>query len=887
MRWLTSLAVSGWLLTACEDSGNGTPGGPRPDDAGITERDSGTPAPEDAGPSDAGLEDAGSTDAGPTDFTPPDAPELLGSSPASPANDNLPRILARTEPGARVRLYTVAGCSGAIAGEGTANSEGQVSVPVTVADDSWTSFYGLAVDAAGNASPCSSQGVTYREDSTPPATPTLATTPASPANHTTPVLQVTTEPGAEVRFFAGTTCVGTELATRTADNQGQVSLSLSVSDNSTSAYVARALDSVGNVSACSATLTYVEDSTAPSELAATVMDGLSGPDIEYQNRATRVTARWSGFSDSVGIHHYELAVTSTTACPGNTSSPQDVGNAPSADITVGPLAEQRHYTCVRAVDGAGNISGWRRSDGFIVDVTPPRVMSTYPAPNWPSVSPWDDFEVMFNEATLDTTSVTPAAFRVLVDGREVSTGPVSCAASTCTLSLPQWLPYGAQVGLTLSGVRDLAGNVMTDSFTASYGVREPHWGSARLMSSGNRARSPSLTMNASGEATIMYGDNGLRARRRRPNESWSAAQLVGEGILGIPGPTPVLTTLSNGNPLAVVASGHVDSPSYRVYGILGTNSGDGTQTWSVPQELGANTGLQAVDPRLVATPDGRALALWTENGSAETSLWVQSFSSDSGWEAPEVVRTIPIRNWTASWDGYDLAVDAQGHGVLAWSEANSPLQYSRQQPWMEWSAPMQGEGMAGTQPRMAMSAEGTGVAVWARRFMDNGEEVVRLYANTFSVREGFSDQEVPLHTRGYASSTSARVGMDPNGNAFVIWRQDNFALYAARYVKGSGWQAPERLEEDMRGGNANLSVFPSGKALVVYGRNEGSYAPTCVRQFAPGTGWSTRLCFSSTSLGGHPQDFQVVTSPLGNAIATWIYVDSDGVTTTLAAATLE
>ncbi|NMO19893.1 hypothetical protein HPC49_33435 [Pyxidicoccus fallax] len=985
-RWLTALAVSGWLVTACGGSGNGTPDGPSPDDAGTnTERDSGTGGPgdagQDAGLPDAGAEDAGSTDAGPTDVTPPDAPELLGTSPVSPANDNLPRILVRTEPGARVRLYTVAGCSGAIAGEASANTEGQASIPVTVADDSWTSFHGLAIDAAGNTSPCSSQGVTYRElstppsvsnlrlspsetandnaplllgstaagatvrlyfaatcsgtpaatqvadatgtfslrmqvpddsvtathvsasdaagnasactvgptyreDSTPPAAPALATTPVSPANHTTPVLQVTTEPGAEVRFFAGTSCAGAEFATRTADNQGLVSLSLSVSDNSSSAYVARARDAVGNVSACSPALTYVEDSTAPSELSAVVTDGLSGADVEYQNRATRVAARWSGFSDAVGIHHYELAVTSTASCPGDASSIQGVGNAPSADVAVGPLSEQRYYSCVRAVDGAGNISGWRRSNGFIVDVTPPRVVSTNPPADWPAVSPWDDIEVTFNESTLDTSTVTPASLRVLVDGREVSTGPVSCATSTCTFSLTQRPAFGAQVDFTLSGVRDVAGNVMAASHTWSYRIREPFWTSARSLS-GTRARLPTLTMNAAGDATVMYVDNGLRARRHRLGESWEAAQPVGEGVFGGFGPTPVLTSLSDGRPLAVVTSGHVDDGHLRVYGILGTDSGSGVQGWSVPQRLGGNTGQQTVDPRVVATHDGRALALWTENDSTTgASLWVQPFSSGSDWEAPSVVRVIPPPTWTASWNGYDLGVDSEGNGVVVWSEAGTVFHSSRYVPGIGWSTPTRVESQVGQWPRLALSADGTGVAVWARRSSENGTEVVRLHANTFSVGMGFDTREVPLHTTGHADFNSIRVAMDANGNAFVIWRQDNFALYSARYVKGSGWQPPVLLEELLRGGDPNLGVFPSGKAMVLYGRNGGAYAPVCTRQYVPGTGWSSATCFDS-NVSDSPQDFQVATSPFGNAAATWIRASSDGSVTYLSATTYE
>lgn len=981
-RWLAGLVVSGWLLAACGGDTNGTPDGSTPTDSGPhTERDSGTPEQEDAGrsdedagladagPVDAGLTDAGPTDAGPPlDTTPPDAPTLIGTAPGSPANDNLPRILARTEPGARVRLYTGAGCSGIVAGEGSADSEGRVSIPVTVADDSWSSFYGLASDQSGNVSPCSTQGVTYREDSTspgfsglrlspsevandntpllmgstepgatvrlyfdgacsgtpaasgaadaagtfslrmsvpddsvtatyvsatdeagnisactvgpryredsaPPAIPTLATAPVSPANHNTPVLRVTTEPGAVVRFFAGTSCLGAELATRTADSQGQVALALTVADNSTSTYVAHATDAVGNVSDCSAALTFVEDSTPPSELAATVMDGLAGPELEYQNSNTRVAARWSGFSDAVGIRRYELAVTSTSACPGNASSIQDVGATASAELTVLSLAEQRYSSCVRAVDGAGNTSGWKMSNGFIVDVTPPRLVSVTPAASSVTASPWTAIEVSFSETTLDTATVTPTSFRVMADGMTLSGSAVSCAAGRCTLALKQWPAFGAQVSVALSGVKDLAGNAMIPADAWGYSVRAAQWGSPRLIASVSSA-STALTMDSSGVATVLYANAGLRARRHKPGAAWEVDQPVGTGTLdtSLAGPA-ALTTLSDGTPLAVVEAWPVgDYSDRRTYGVLATGSDSGVQSWGVPRLLGEKTGLDVMAPRVVAAPNQGALAAWVEESSTQTFLWVQPYAGSSGWGTPVLVRTINDSNWTYSSDGFDVGVDSRGNGVLAWSELNSPLQYSRQGFW-SWSAPVRGESMAGRYPQIALSANGTGIAVWIRRYLDND----RVYANPFTLDSGFDDQEVALHTQGNVIS-GPRVAADANGNAFVIWSQlgsnSEWGLWCARYVKGSGWQPAQQLATDY-GGGMDLHVSPSGTAMVVYGRSEGTVSPVWARRFVPGTGWSSATRLDFATVKGYLGDLRVVTSPLGSAAAIWTRRDPD------------
>ncbi|MFY1831720.1 Ig-like domain-containing protein [Myxococcus fulvus] len=820
------------------------------------------------------------------DSTPPTLSGLR-LSPSEAANNNTPLLIGGSESGATVRLYLDGTCSGTAVDSQVADGAGTFSLRLSVPDDSVTDTYVSTTDAAGNTSACT-VGPRYREDSTPPATPALATTPVSPANHNAPVLHVTTEPGAQVRFFAGATCVGGALASRTADDQGLATLSLAVGDNSASTYVAQATDAVGNVSACSAALTFVEDSTAPSELAATVMDGLTGPDLAYQNSNTRVAARWSGFSDAVGIRRYELAVTSTAACPGNASSIQDVGATSSAELTVLTLAEQRYYSCVRAVDAAGNTSGWKMSDGFIVDVTPPRVVSATPAASSATASPWTVLEVSFSETTLDTTSVTPTSFRVTAGGKVLSGSAVTCAAGRCTLTLKPGPAFGAQVGVVLDGVKDLAGNVMASAHSWSYTVRAAQWGAPLVLASNpdRNAVHAALTMDTSGVATVLYVNEGIRARRHKPGAAWETDQTVGTGTLSTSLPTPsALTTLSDGAPLAVVeAWPEGDSTFRRTYGILATGADSSVQGWGVPQLLGETTGQRVGGARVVPAPSQRALSAWFEESATQTFLWVQPYAGSSGWGTPVLVRTMNQSNWTYSWDGYDVGVDSRGNGVLVWSELNSPLQYSRQGFWT-WGAPVSGEGMAGRFPQMALNEDGTGFAIWIRRYVDQD----RLYANPFQVNSGFGDQEVPLHTQGNIIGEPT-IASDADGNTFVVWSQSDassaWGLWCARYVKGSGWQPAQQLATDYGGAN-DLHVTPSGSAMVVYGVDEGAITAVWARRFVPGTGWSAPQRLDFATVKGYLGNIDVVTSPLGGAAAIWSRQETDTGIYSLASAVFE
>src|SRR5206468_3902674 len=123
---------------------------------------------------------------------------------------------------------------------------------VSVADNTSTSFRATATDAAGNVSACSSTSVTYVEDSTAPAAPTVSSTsPASPANNNAPKIIGSAEAGSTVKLYTNSTCTSAVAVTGTAAAFASPGLTVSVTDNTSTTYYATAADAVGNVSACS------------------------------------------------------------------------------------------------------------------------------------------------------------------------------------------------------------------------------------------------------------------------------------------------------------------------------------------------------------------------------------------------------------------------------------------------------------------------------------------------------------------------------------------------------------------------------------------------------------------------------------------------------------
>jgi hypothetical protein len=210
----------------------------------------------------------------PPDTTNPDPPTSLTVSPASPANDNDPKIKGSAEGGSTVKLYTDSTCTtpasnGSSDASGSASDFGSTGIAVHVADDSSTTFYATATDAANNTSDCSTASITYTEDSTPPAKPSgLSTVPAGPSNDNTIKVKGTSDAGTTVQLYTDSTCTTAASGggTGSAADFASPGIDVSVPDNSVTTFYAKATDAAGNPSACStASATYVEDSVVPGD----------------------------------------------------------------------------------------------------------------------------------------------------------------------------------------------------------------------------------------------------------------------------------------------------------------------------------------------------------------------------------------------------------------------------------------------------------------------------------------------------------------------------------------------------------------------------------------------------------------------------------------------
>jgi large repetitive protein len=275
------------------------------------------------------------------DTTPPAEPTFSGTDPASPGNNNNPKIKGSAEVGSTVQVYTDAGCTNAIGAPTAAPTFSLSGIGVTVADNSSTTFYATARDGATNTSGCSSTSITYLEDSTAPAAPIVtATDPASPANDNSPKVIGSADPNTNVQLFTDSGCTNTIGAPTAASTFASPGISVAVTDNTTTAFYAKATDTANNTSPCSTSFVSYTESTPTESTPDTAAPSTALSSAKIKRAARKATFKFS--SNEPG---------STFLCK--------IDRKPflgcSSPKTYKKLKKGKHKFQVQAKDAAGNL----------------------------------------------------------------------------------------------------------------------------------------------------------------------------------------------------------------------------------------------------------------------------------------------------------------------------------------------------------------------------------------------------------------------------------------------------------------------------------------------------------------------------------------------------
>jgi DNA-binding beta-propeller fold protein YncE len=211
-----------------------------------------------------------------------------------------------------------------------------------------------------------------------------------------------------------------------------------------------------------------------------------------------------------------------------------------------------------------------------------------------------------------------------------------------------------------------------------------------------------------------------------------------------------------------------------------------------------------------------------------------------------------------------------------------------------WSSPvtLSGPGGDAFSPQVAFDQNGNAVFVWVRRDATTdcgGSGCYRVQARTRSAAGALSAVQT-LSAAGQ-SAVNPRVAVDPNGNAVFVWSRADATISCG----GSGCSRVEARARSATGalsavqilsaagqhaGNARVGIDKNGNAVMVWERYDGtnncSGYPGCLRVQARGRSAAGALSATqdiSAPPSGVTYPANVAVDPNGNAVFVWAIFD--------------
>ncbi|MCY1000589.1 hypothetical protein OWM54_25925 [Myxococcus sp. MISCRS1] len=356
----------------------------------------------------------------------------------------------------------------------------------------------------------------------------------------------------------------------------------------------------------------------------------------------------------------------------------------------------------------------------------------------------------------------------------------------------------------------------------------------------------------------------------------------------------------------------------------------GRSWWATPCLVGT-PGLEVATPRVAVTESGRAMAVWTENDGLDAWLWASEYTPTTGWSSarkvdlfrelpddelrvrqPQVVadgegrvllmwlqsegstatqlwsaRHVPGEGWSKAdrvlahplgdATHLELARDAAGGFTVIWTQFDGDtfsenVWTTRGSPSTGWEparridTPAPGFSLA---PRVSVSSDGHVVVGWDR--FDELEGIPVAWFSRWTPSEGWSAAErlSPPGVDGFYAEPVA----GPGGTALALWSglgAVEVELWARRFVPGSGWSTPERLEEVLgSSGAAQATAEREGRTLVVWPRARDGVTRLSSRPFDFTRGFRPREDVAPPPKGLVALDPRVVSVSAWESLAVW------------------
>ncbi|HEX5925311.1 MAG TPA: PKD domain-containing protein [Baekduia sp.] len=342
------------------------------------------------------------------------------------------------------------------------------------------------------------------------------------------------------------------------------------------------------------------------------------------------------------------------------------------------------------------------------------------------------------------------------------------------------------VGVGTNAGGDPMIRAMTRPFGGQWSASVPVSGSGE-----SDVQPPQVAVNPHGDAVAIWsadilGPAGVvRVSSRPAGGQWSAPTVISEGTVYDRDVDVAID--AQGNATAIwteFSESATPNPAFIVRSASRPSGGD----WSDPVNF-SKSSLRS-SARLAVDPQGNVTALWLGDGTTSPAV-VRSKSrpAGGGWSS-EV--DLSSDDATASAEGPQLAVDAQGNVTAVWAShataGGYTVQSSRRTATGDWSAAVNvGTGYS---PQVAVDPQGNATAVWQQGSPSSSAVLSssRTGAGPWSGAAPMAAGD-DVDTVGYPW-----VAADAQGNVTAIWARFNstdLLAQATHHVAGStSWSPP-------------------------------------------------------------------------------------------------
>lgn len=515
--------------------------------------------------------------------------------------------------------------------------------------------------------------------------------------------------------------------------------------------------------------------------------------------------------------------------------------------------------------GSGDGGGPGDTDG-------PTILKVSPEDGESDVSIETVVSVLFSEDVKDST-LNADSFNVrnqvsgLVNSSSVHLEDGVLGVFTQDSPLQRGTMYTATI---TTDVTDLAGNSLASEKSWSFVTEAPSWGTAERLEAGSDGGTafPQIAVDAKGNAIAVWQrwDNTrtkIWANRYLVGSGWGTATPIEPDNQG-DATYPQVAVDPKGNAVAVWQQGDDERIWANRY-VVGSG-------WGTAELITSDDASNAHYPQVAIDPAGNAVAVWSQADVDEGSshVWANRYDVESGWGTATMVDD------TGTASNPQVAIDAAGNVVAVWEQWDGTRKNIRANRYVVgsgWGTATLIEAGAGAAryPQVAISPGGSAVVTW----IQSDGTFDRAWGNRYDVESGWGTATVIQAEELSSNLHMVEVGVDPAGNAVVVWSESDgsaFTIRANRYDIKLGWGTPAVIFALEGQSHVQVAVDPAGNAVAVGLQWDGTRTNVWANRYVAGSGWGTATLIE-TDNAGNVQHPQVAIGPAGDAVAVWSQFD--------------